>query len=166
MLSKETELCTSRFKASSTMLFIPGKQRLGMQIQLRFRRNEASRFEFYHTVRTSRSKEINFFKQQAQRRLNVRKLWCVTSTLWMVCLKVFISSANSYINHLFGALSVHDKTKASLSSFKTDNSMRELVPWRLLTKNQCNFAFPLLGSYRVRRWRCNMNSNEWTWFEF
>ena len=35
-------------------------------------------------------------------------------------LEVFISSSNKYINHLFSALSVHNKTNASLSLFKSD----------------------------------------------
>ena len=91
-----------------------------------------------------------------------------TLTRWTVSLKVFIFSDKSDAKHLFTALSVQGKTKASLLSFHLYIFYAETSFLKIINEEttQLYGAILSLGSYRVQRWRWNMNSYEWTWFEF
>ena len=98
----------------------------------------------------------------------MRLWWASTSTRWTVSLKVFIFSGKSDAKHLFTALSVQGKTKASLLSFHLYIFYAETSFLKIINEESTQLyrAIHSLGSYRVQRWRWNMNSYEWTWFEF
>lgn len=106
------------------------------------------RFEF------AKSEEISFIKQHEV---------MVSEYLNTVSLKVFIFSDKSDVKHLFTALSVQGKTKASLLAFHLYIFYAETSFLKIINEESTQLyrAILSLGSYRVQRWSWNMNSYEW-----